>query len=253
MPTLVKLAKAGWGPWGTHRHVPFTMTSESGEMHFSPRVRRTATAAGAGIGTAGLLAGVLLLGPLAASILLVVVFTLAWPLAAVVLHIADEVPYRSPVLVAAASAAGVLCVPGMVKLLSWGAVGLVIALFVAGVFMLIDLVAPGERHPRRRRRRRQKAQYGDLATLSRAEELEDEKLIASLRCPLSIEELCSVWGETSTTLAQGAGLRDRQAVAEVRRICLDEFERRNPDGFQRWIEAGAPGDPSSYLLPNSNE
>jgi membrane-associated protease RseP (regulator of RpoE activity) len=198
---------------------------------------------------------VLLLGPLAATILLAVVFTLAWPLAAVVLHIADEVPYRSPVLVAAASAGGVLCVPGMVKLLSWGAVGLVIALVAAGVFVLIDLALPGDRRrrPRRRDRRRQKTQYRGLAALSRTDQLEDEKLIASLQCPLSIEELCSVWGETSTTLSQGAGPRDRQAVAEVRRICLDEFERRNPDGFQRWIEAGAPRDPSSYLLPNSNE
>ncbi|TCM47142.1 hypothetical protein EV648_105623 [Kribbella sp. VKM Ac-2568] len=239
--------------WGAHRYVPFTMTSESGEMHLSPRAQRTAIAAGAGVGTAGLLAGVLLLGPLAATILLAVVFTLAWPLAAVVLHIADEVPYRSPVLVAAASAGGVLCVPGMVKLLSWGAVGLVIALFAAGVFVLIDLALPGDRRPRRRDRRRQKTQYRGLAALSRADDFEDEKLIASLQCPLSIEELCSVWGETTATLAQGAGPRDRQAVAEVRRICLDEFERRNPDGFLRWIEAGAPGDPSSYLLPNSNE
>jgi hypothetical protein len=51
------------------------------------------------------------------------------------------------------------------------------------------------------------------------------------------------------TLAEGAGPRDRQAVAEVRRICLDEFERRNPDGFHRWIEAGAPANPGLYLLP----
>jgi hypothetical protein len=142
----------------------------------------------------------------------------------------------------------------MVKLLSWGAIGVVIALFVAGVFVLIDLALPGDsRRSRRRDRRHQQAKYRGIAALSRAEGFEDEKLIASLKCPLSIEELCSVWGETTTTLAQGAGLRDRQAVAEVRRICLDEFERRNPDGFQRWIEAGATGDPSSYLLPNSNE
>jgi hypothetical protein len=82
--------------------------------------------------------------------------------------------------------------------------------------------------------------------------VEDERLIASLQCPLSIEELCGVWSETSTTLAQGAGARDRQAVAEVRRICLDEFERRNPAGFHRWIAAGAPANADSYLLPEPN-
>ena len=76
--------------------------------------------------------------------------------------------------------------------------------------------------------------------------------IASLQCPLSIEELCGVWSETATQLTQGADLRDRQAVAEVRRICLDEFERRNPDGFHRWLDAGAPANPGHYLLGNPN-
>jgi hypothetical protein len=75
-------------------------------------------------------------------------------------------------------------------------------------------------------------------------------LIARLQCPLSIEELCGVWRETTATLASGAGVRDRQAVAEVRRICLDEFERRNPEGFLQWIEAGAPSNPGVYLLPD---
>ncbi|GAA1588705.1 hypothetical protein GCM10009789_47850 [Kribbella sancticallisti] len=225
-------------------------------MQFSPRVQRTATAAGVGVGTAGLLAGVLLLGPLAASVLLVVVFVLVWPLAAVIRHVADDTPYQSSALVAACAAGAVLCVPGVARLLTGGAIGLILAMIAAGVFVLIDLALPDE--PRERRRRRDRhprhlPQYGGLIELSREEQLEDEKLIASLQCPLSIEELCGVWGETAMTLAEGAGPRDRQAVAEVRRICLDEFERRNPDGFQRWIEAGAPPDPSDYLLPEADE
>ncbi len=223
-------------------------------MHVPPWLRRTAVSAGVGIGTAGLLAGVIMLGPLAASVLLAVVFVLVWPLAAVIKHVSDDAPYRSPVLVAICSAAGVLCVPGVIRLLSWGAIGVLIALIAAVVFVLVDLALPdsrNERRPWRRRRRRREAraaEVGQLIQLSQAEQLADEKLIASLQCPLSIEELCGVWGETTTTLAQGAGPRDRQAVAEVRRICLDEFERRNPDGFRRWLEAGAPPDPSTYLL-----
>jgi hypothetical protein len=222
-------------------------------------LRRTAVAAGVGIGTAGLLAGVMMLGPLAASILLVVVLALIWPLAAVIKNLADETPYQSPLLVAAAAAGAVLAVPGLIRLLSWGALGVVVAMIAAVIFVLVDLALPDtrrerrpfrERRPwRRRLRRRRDAEYGGLIRLTHAEHLEDEKLIASLQCPLTIEELCGVWGETATTLAHGAGPRDRQAVAEVRRICLDEFERRNPDGFRRWMDAGAPADPGVYLLP----
>ncbi|GAA0941768.1 hypothetical protein GCM10009554_33670 [Kribbella koreensis] len=220
-------------------------------------LRRTAVAAGVGIGTSGLLAGVIMLGPLAASILLAVVLALIWPLAAVIKYLADETPYQSPLLVAAAAAGAVLAVPGLVRLLSWGALGFVIAMIAAVVFVLVDLALPDTRRERRLggrllgRRRRRAAEYGGLMALTHADHLEDEKLIASLQCPLTIEELCGVWGETTTTLAQGAGPRDRQAVAEVRRICLDEFERRNPDGFQRWLDAGAPADPGVYLLPQT--
>jgi hypothetical protein len=231
-------------------------------MHFSPLVRRVALAAAAGVGTAGILAGVLMLSPLAASVLLTVVFMLVWPVVVAVRKVADDAPRHSPFLVAACAAGGVLCLPGVIRLLTWGAGGVVVAAAAAGLFVLIDLVVPWDRLHRRRQRflvvpwgrlhrRRQRFSYGEIVQSSVSDKLEDAKLIESLRCPLSIEELCGVWCETTMTLAEGADLRDRQAVAEVRRICLDEFERRNPNGFQRWIEAGAAGDPGSFLLPNS--
>jgi hypothetical protein len=215
-------------------------------MHVSPLVQRLLIAAGVGIGTAGLLAGVLLLGPLAASILLVVVFALIWPLAAVIRHVADDAPFQSPVMAASCAAGTVLCVPGVVRLLAWGAVGVAVTMVAAAIGIVFDLLVP---HGKRPKRQHQPA-YKALAELSRTEQMEDERLIASLQCPLSIEELCGVWSETATTLAQGAAARDRQAVAEVRRICLDEFERRNPGGFHRWIAAGAPPNPGTYLLPD---
>jgi hypothetical protein len=223
--------------------------SELGKMQLPPRVRRTAVSAGVGAATAGVLAGVLLLGPLASSILLAVVFAIAWPLAVVIKHVSDDTPYESPVLVAVLSAGAVLCLPGLVKLLEWGALGLITLSVAAGLFVLLDVVLPPDRPRKKRRRFRRRRASERLLRLTRADELEDERLIASLQCPLSIEELCGVWSETTTTLAKNAGLRDRQAVAEVRRICLDEFERRNPDGFQRWIEAGAPSNPGTFLLP----
>jgi hypothetical protein len=221
-------------------------------MRLSRIARRVGVPAGLGVGTAGAMAGVLLLGPLAASILLVVVFVLVWPLAAVVRHVTDDAPYGSATLVALTAAAAVLCLPGLVRLLAWGAVGVTAALLLAGVFVLIDLALPSRSRrlrPSRRRRRIERR----IERLSEAEVVEDERLIASLQCPLSIAELCGVWSETATQLAQGAGPRDRQAVAEVRRICLDEFERRNPEGFHRWLDAGAPANPSRYLLPIPGE
>ncbi|WBQ04683.1 hypothetical protein [Kribbella sp. CA-293567] len=226
-------------------------------------LRRTAVSAAIGIGTAGVLAGVLMFGPLASTILLVLMFALIWPLAAVVGRLADGTPYRSPVLVAAAAAGAMLAVPGLIRLLTGGAIGVLVALTAAIMFVLVDLALPDTRRERRpwglRARRRKPRdpqhdpEYGEPAGLSHAEQVADEKLIASLRCPLSVEELCAVWSETTKTLAQGAGPRDRQAVAEVRRICLDEFERRNPDGFRRWLDAGAPADPGTYLLPSSGD
>jgi hypothetical protein len=216
--------------------------------HLSRVARRVGVAAGLGVGTAGALAGVLLLGPVAASILLLVVFVLVWPLAAVVRHVTEEAPYGSAALVAASAAGAVLCLPGLVRLLAWGALGVTVAVILAALFVLIDLVVP-DREPQVRPSRKQRK----LERLTDAQLAEDEQLIASLQCPLTIAELCGVWSETASQLAHGAGARDRQAVAEVRRICLDEFERRNPDGFHRWLDAGAPANPSRYLLPVPGE
>lgn len=203
-------------------------------------VQRVAIAAGLGAGTVGALTGVLLLGPLGASLLLGVVFLIVWPLAAVIRRVVDDTPEYSASTVAALAAAGVLCLPGLVRLVADGTFGLAMLLVGAVAFVLIDLVVPARRGPSRRQRRSWQ--------LTEEQFLEDEALIASLQCPLSISELCDVWVETAGQLAQGADMRDRQAVAEVRRICLDEFERRNPAGFQRWLDAGAPPNPTTYLM-----
>ncbi len=226
------------------------------------RARRAAVAAGIGVGTAGALAAVLLLGPVAAAALLGIVFALVWPLAAVIKHLADEPIPHSSASIAAYAAGAVLCLPGVVRLITWGPAGLSIAFLAAAAFVGLDLLGAGRRERQNRRflrelgtsLRRPESSPGlaqDAESALRRspdQELDDEELIASLRCPLSIEELCAVWSETSATLAANAGLRDRQAVAEVRRICLDEFERRNPAGFHQWLEAGAPADAGAYFL-----
>jgi hypothetical protein len=199
-------------------------------------------AAGAGIGTAGALVAVLMLGAAATLALVGIVFALVWPLAAVIKHLADEPINHSSASIAAYAAGVVLCLPGVARLFTWGAAGLAVIVVAGAAFVALDLLL-STRSPRDSRRT-------DEPGLSAEQALEDERLIARLQCPLSIEELCGVWRETTVTLASGAGVRDRQAVAEVRRICLDEFERRNPEGFLQWIEAGAPSNPGVYLLPD---
>jgi hypothetical protein len=211
-------------------------------MRLSARGRRTAVAAGAGIGTAGALVAVLMLGAAATLALVGIVFALVWPLAAVIKHLADEPINHSSASIAAYAAGVVLCLPGVARLFTWGAAGLAVIVVAGAAFVALDLLL-STRSPRDSRRT-------DEPGLSAEQALEDERLIARLQCPLSIEELCGVWRETTVTLASGAGVRDRQAVAEVRRICLDEFERRNPEGFLQWIEAGAPSNPGVYLLPD---
>jgi hypothetical protein len=212
-------------------------------MELSPRARRAAVAAGAGIGTAGALVAVLMLGAAAALALIGIVFALVWPLAAVIKHLADEPINYASASIAAYAAGAVLCLPGVARLFTWGAAGLAVIVVAGAAFAALDLVL--STRPARTGDRRT-----DEPVLSADQALEDEQLIARLQCPLSIEELCGVWRETTATLASGAGVRDRQAVAEVRRICLDEFERRNPEGFLQWIEAGAPSNPGAYLLPD---
>ncbi|GAA1532855.1 hypothetical protein [Kribbella lupini] len=212
-------------------------------MKLSPRARRAAVAAGAGIGTAGALVAVLMLGAAAALALIGIVFVLVWPLAAVIKHLADEPINHASASIAAYAAGVVLCLPGVARLFTWGAAGLAVIVVAGAAFAALDLLlSAGTTRAGDRRT--------DEPVVSAEQALEDEKLIARLQCPLSIEELCGVWRETTQTLASGAGVRDRQAVAEVRRICLDEFERRNPEGFLQWIEAGAPSNPGVYLLPD---
>ncbi|NOL42975.1 hypothetical protein HPO96_22260 [Kribbella sandramycini] len=198
-------------------------------------------AAGLGAATVGALSGVLLLGPLGATLLLLTVFGIVWPLAAVIRYVVEDSPEYTPWVVAGFAATGVLALPGLVRLVALGAFGLAALLAGAVVFTLIDLAVP-DRAPRPSRRQRR------IRRLTEEQLLEDEALIASLKCPLTTTELCEVWIETAGQLAQGADFRDRQAVAEVRRICLDEFERRNPEGFHRWLDAGAPPNPTTYLL-----
>ena len=67
---------------------------------------------------------------------------------------------------------------------------------------------------------------------------------------LTDDELCQKW--RASFLALQAQTSSRQMVRTVvdRERYLDEFERRNPNGFVAWLASGAraPGNPLPYLI-----
>jgi hypothetical protein len=214
-------------------------------MRPGPGLRRSALSAAVGVGTAGLLAAVLVLGPWGSMLLLAVVFVLVWPAALVVRSVANETLYGPPAVVALFAACGVLSLPGLVRLLTWGATGLLFAVGAATVAVVVDLVS---RRPWRRSR--QVTEYADLPRLIQS--AAGTSAGSTKQSPLSVEELCRVWRESAAAIHRTTDARDRETVAEVRRLCLDELERRNPDGFRRWLDAGAPADPGAFLLPKTD-
>ena len=67
--------------------------------------------------------------------------------------------------------------------------------------------------------------------------------------PLSPSVLALEWRRTTAALATRLTSAAQQAVVQRRAEVLDEIERRNPAGFERWLSAGsAPdGDPDDVL------
>jgi hypothetical protein len=66
---------------------------------------------------------------------------------------------------------------------------------------------------------------------------------------LATSALAIEWRQTTVALAGPLAPRTRQALVQRRQEALDEFERRDPIGFARWLAVGAPpdGDPADYL------
>jgi hypothetical protein len=70
---------------------------------------------------------------------------------------------------------------------------------------------------------------------------------AELLRVMPLETVCTEW----RALARGVGVPDHQRssqdVAHVRALLLDEMQRRDPVGFDRWWREGAVGDPERHL------
>jgi hypothetical protein len=66
---------------------------------------------------------------------------------------------------------------------------------------------------------------------------------------LSTRELCLAWRRSYLTLLDLPPGPARWEIARIRQCLLDELERRDRDGFTRWLDAGAraSSDPGRYL------
>lgn len=62
-------------------------------------------------------------------------------------------------------------------------------------------------------------------------------------------DLGQEWMRTTRALAGRLDARERASLVQRRQEVLDELERRDPDGFARWLAAapGAGSDPSDYV------
>jgi hypothetical protein len=64
---------------------------------------------------------------------------------------------------------------------------------------------------------------------------------------LSTSELGAEWLRTTAVLATVLHPTARHTIVARRQETLDELERRDPDGFGRWLTGGSAGDPAEFV------
>ncbi|WP_460663607.1 hypothetical protein [Kribbella swartbergensis] len=66
---------------------------------------------------------------------------------------------------------------------------------------------------------------------------------------VSTSRLCREWHESYVALSQATTPTARLRIVMARQRCLDELERRDPEGIRAWLAsaASAGGDPSRFL------
>ena len=69
---------------------------------------------------------------------------------------------------------------------------------------------------------------------------------------MSTSELCAAWRRSYWALLDEPDGKCRCAIVHLRQTMLDELERRDADGFGRWLKAGARAgsNPGRYLNPD---
>jgi hypothetical protein len=72
---------------------------------------------------------------------------------------------------------------------------------------------------------------------------------------ITTAELCQQWHESYEALQQAVTPAARLRIVTARQHCLDELERRDPEGLSAWLSsrASAAGDPSRFLRMNQSQ
>jgi hypothetical protein len=134
------------------------------------------------------------------------------------------------------------------------------ASFGAWVLLVVALPAGGSPHAlrlygrwlRRRRRAtpRPPQRQGPIGRTSPTlEKSPTARPPAKLRS-LSGTDLCHAWRASFTALQETSSPSQRIRIVEARQEYLDEFERRNPEGFMAWLASGAraAANPTRYVV-----
>lgn len=77
----------------------------------------------------------------------------------------------------------------------------------------------------------------------------DEQLLRPVVMGWPDRQLCEAWRRSFARLQQADGVTSAAAMAQVRRLYLDELQRRHPEEFDVWMSSGAraASDPGRYL------
>jgi hypothetical protein len=145
------------------------------------------------------------------------------------------------VFAAAGTVGALLVVSGSAALL-----GGPITVALIAVTVLAWLLRSGRRSDHgARAARRARREQPQAAHLSVVPELPDEGPVSGL----STLALGREWLRTSAALASGLDAAARRAIVERREATLDELERRDPDGFARWLAMGPEpdSDPAAFV------
>ena len=74
---------------------------------------------------------------------------------------------------------------------------------------------------------------------------------AALHSPLTswkTTEVCRQWRATSTTLRRPLSAGELEQVSQLRRLCLDELQRRDQQAFDSWLaQRDATADPTPFF------
>lgn len=146
-------------------------------------------------------------------------------------------PTRSPIRAAgrAGAAAGVggLAVTGLWVLTGPATIPIVAAVALVGAALVL------RRHVLARRWR--------TATSASAPAVAD--VVPAVWAAMSTADLCQHWRISFTLLRSVTDPRQREAIAASRRQLLDELERRDPEGFARFLASRSPADcyPAHYV------